>query len=123
MKTNTHHRDAEDTEVHRETQMLRRFLILITAFIALAGASFAQGDWIRTGTGLGQERVRLAASDFKTTAADPTGLLKTFNETLWSDLDNAGIFDMVSKSFYPLAQPGQPNEVRLDAWGNPPTNP
>src|SRR5205814_1345744 len=56
------------------------------------------------------------------TAADPAGLLKTFNETLWSDLDNAGIFEMVSKSFYPLAQPGQPSEVRLDAWGNPPTN-
>lgn len=91
--------------------------------------AFAQGDWIRTGTGLGVEKVRLAAPDFKVVAsgdadagARAADLLKTFNETLWNDLDNAGIFEMVSKSFYPLAQPGQPNEVRLDAWGNPPTN-
>ena len=32
-------------------------------------------------------------------------LLKTFNDTLWNDLDNAGIFDMVSKSFF-----------RWDSW-------
>src|SRR5438105_4843367 len=104
--------------------MLRRSLILFPAIIALADASFAQGDWIRTGTGLGVERVRLAAPDFKTTSSDPRSseLLKTFNDTLWNDLDNAGIFEMVSKSFYPLAQPGQPVEVRLDAWANPPAN-
>jgi len=98
---------------------------LIVLFVAtLCCLSAAQTDWIRTGTGLGVERLRLAASDFKTTSADPrtAELLKTFNETLWNDLDNAGIFDMVSKSFYPLAQPGQPNEVRLDAWSNPPPN-
>src|SRR2546423_15704775 len=108
--------------------MLRRFLILLLAIIALANSSFAQGDWIRTGTGLGVEKVRLAAPDFKTTesasASDPRSaeLLKTFNDTLWNDLDNAGIFEMVSQSFYPLGQPGQPVEVRLDAWANPPAN-
>ena len=50
-------------------------------------------------------------------------LLKTFNETLWNDLDNAGIFDMVSKSFYPLAtSPGTPAEVKFDGWSAPPPN-
>jgi TolB protein len=85
-------------------------------------AALAQTDWIRTGTGLGQERVRLAVADFKTSSTDAQAapLLKTFNDTLYADLDNAGIFDLVSKSFMPLAQPAEPREVRLDAWSNPP---
>jgi len=84
---------------------------------------FAQ-DWIRTGTGLGMERVRLAVPDFKPSSADPrnNGLLKVFNDTLWNDLDNAGIFDMVSKSFYPTELPGNPPDVRFDAWNAPPPN-
>src|SRR3954462_11613230 len=104
--------------------MLKRCFIFLFAVIGLASAAFAQGAWIKTGTGLGVEKVRLAATEFKTASSDPrtTQLLKTFNDTLWNDLDNAGIFELVSKSFYPLAQPGQPNEVRLDAWANPPTN-
>ena len=79
----------------------------------------AQTDWIRTGTNLGVEKVRIASADFK--AAAPISnqeLLNTFNTTLLSDLQNAGIFDVVSKSFYPLQQPGTPQEMRLDAWAN-----
>src|SRR6266446_6840143 len=96
----------------------------LCAIAVLAGIpAFAQ-DWIRTGTGLGVEKVRLAASDFKPSTQDPNNanLLKTFNDTLWNDLDNAGIFDMVSKSFYPLEVPGNPAEVRFEAWNGPPPN-
>lgn len=119
---NIYHRDTEDTEVDRE--MLKRVLGLISIAVIFTATAAAQTDWIRTGTGLGVEKVRLAAPEFRTTSGDPrTGeLLRTFNDTLWNDLDNAGIFELVSKSFYPLAQPGQPSEVRLDAWGNPPPN-
>ena len=102
--------------------IFRRALLLgLAFFITLPG--FAQ-DWIRTGTGLGVEKVRLAASDFKATTQDPKNadLLKAFNDTLWNDLDNAGIFDMVSKSFYPLQVPGNPSEVRFEAWNGPPPN-
>src|ERR1700758_1081710 len=107
-----------NSPVHR----LRCALLLgLSFFIALP--SFAQ-DWIRTGTGLGVEKVRLAASDFKPSTQDPKNadLLKAFNDTLWNDLDNAGIFDMVSKSFYPLEVPGNPAEVRFEAWNGPPPN-
>ena len=85
---------------------------------------FAQQDWIRTGTGLGVQKVRLAAADFKPSNADPKNaeLLKAFNDTLFNDLDNAGIFDLVSKSFYPVEAPGQPSEVKFDVWGSPPPN-
>jgi len=96
----------------------------LCAIAVLAGIpAFAQ-DWIRTGTGLGVEKVRLAASDFKPSTQDAKNaeLLKTFNDTLWNDLDNAGIFEMVSKSFYPLEAPGNPAEVRFEAWSGPPPN-
>jgi TolB protein len=87
-------------------------------------ASFGQQDWIRTGTNLGVERVRLAVAEFKPAGSDPktAEFLKIFNDTLASDLDNAGIFDIVSKSFHPLNPPGTPQEMRLDAWANPPVN-
>ena len=98
-------------------------LIVIALLLLSADSAFAQ-DWIRTGTGLGVERVRLAASDFKPSTADAKNadLLKTFNDVLWNDLDNAGIFDLVSKSFYPLQEPGQPSEVNFSAWNSPPPN-
>ena len=81
-------------------------------------------DWIKTGTGLGVEKIRIAVPDFKASSQDPKNveLLKTFNETLWNDLDNAGIFDMASKSFYPLGQVGSPADVKFEAWGAPPAN-
>ncbi len=88
--------------------------------VLLAASAFAQQDWIRTGTGLGVEKVRLAVPDFK--AASAADLQKVFNDTVWNDLQSAGIFDVVSKSFYPLQQPGQPSEMNLGAWANPPVN-
>ena len=90
---------------------------------AIAISGFAQ-DWVRGGTNLGVEKVRLAVPDFKASTQDPKNLdlLKVFNDTLWNDLDNAGIFDMVSKSFYPLGPVGSPAEVKFDAWSAPPPN-
>jgi TolB protein len=92
------------------------------ALVLLLSLTASAQDWIRTGTGLGVEKVRLAASDFKPATPDPKNadLLKTFNDTLWNDLDNAGIFDLVSKSFYPLQVPGQPTEVDFAAWNASP---
>ena len=99
--------------------ILRLIVVLLLVY-----PLFAQQDWIRTGTGLGVQKVRLAAADFKPSNADPKNaeLLKAFNDTLFNDLDNAGIFDLVSKSFYPVEAPGQPSEVKFDVWGSPPPN-
>src|SRR5258706_13770494 len=97
---------------------LPNFALALVAIVFMTNVpSHAQQDWIRTGTGLGVEKVRLAASDFKSSTADPKNaeLLKTFNDVLWNDLDNAGIFDLVSKSFYPLQEPGQPSEANFPA--------
>jgi TolB protein len=106
----------------------RRFfagpIALILSSILLSGSPLAAQDWIKTGTGLGVEKVRLAASDFKASNQDAKNaeLLKVFNDTLWNDLDNAGIFDMVSKSFYPLGAVGSPPDVKFESWSAPPPN-
>jgi TolB protein len=97
-----------------------------TLFLILLAASLSQisaQDWIRTGTNRGAP-IRLAVPDFRAASADPqtAPLNQVFNQTLWSDLDNSGIFEMVSKSFYPMLMPGRPAEMNLDAWGNPPPN-
>ena len=99
-------------------------LSLFGLLLLLQGTSSLAQDWIRTGTGLGVERVRIAVPDFKLSNPDPRNadLAKTFNSTLWNDLDNAGIFDMVSKSFYPTDAPGTPADVKFDAWNVPPPN-
>jgi len=101
-----------------------KWLAGLFLFLLPLTPAFAQQDWIRTGTGLGVEKVRLAVPDFKPSNQDPrnTDLLKVFNDTLWNDLDNAGIFEMVSKSFMPTDIPGNPSDVRFDAWNMPPPN-
>jgi TolB protein len=99
---------------------MKKALLVLSAALLLSTSLFAQ-DTFKTGTNLGVERIKLAVADFKSTGGD-TALLQTFNGVLWNDLDQAGIFDLVSKSFYPLAQVGRPEDVNIGAWGNAPTN-
>ena len=81
-------------------------------------------DWVRTGSGLSDQKIRLAAADFKPVGGDPqVPLLKsTFDATLFNDLSNAGIFDMVSKSLAPPVTPGSPQEISLPQWSAAPSN-
>ena len=97
------------------TRLFQRVSTTVALCLLLWTTAFTQ-DWIRTGTGLGVEKVRIAVPDFKISTQDPKNddLLKVFNSTLWNDLDNAGIFDMVSKSFYPLGMIGAPADVKFD---------
>jgi len=118
-------------------------LAILAAFLLSSSIGFAQEDKFKGIVQSGVERVRLAVADFKPAATDPdtAQLLNTFNQVLFSDLQNAGIFDMVSKSFNPLQTPGAPQDLtacdvtpgstntnpgtcpkKLDAWANPPTN-
>ncbi len=98
--------------------------LTLALFLFFCVAVLSAQDWIRTGTGLGVEKIRLAAPDFKmlTTDTGTQNLATTFDLTLQNDLQSAGIFDMVSRSFYPMSIPGAPQEVNLSDWGNPPPN-
>src|SRR5215472_8022250 len=103
---------------------MKRNFALGSLVLLLASTSLIAQDWIRTGTGLGVEKVRLAVPDFRQATADSTNqnLATVFNATLWSDLLSAGIFEMVSKSYYPLAVPGMPQDVKPGEWSTPPPN-
>ena len=96
----------------------------MVVLLLLVAASATAQDWIRTGTGLGMEKVRLAVPEFVPATADPQAgdLSRTFNETLWNDLQQAGIFDMVSRSFYPIGSFNAPAAIKFDAWSSPPPN-
>ncbi len=102
----------------------RFFLFLSLASILVLAPQARAQDWVRTGTNLGQARIRIAVADFKPVGADPStpGLKATFDATLFSDLSNAGIFDLVSKSMAPQATPGSPQEISLSQWSAAPAS-
>src|ERR1700691_1976026 len=97
------------------------FLLFVAYFVT---PQISAQDWVHTGTNLGNERIRLAAADFKPVGSDPetTPLKATFDSTLYNDLSNAGIFDMVSKSLAPQSTPGSPQEFAADQWSAAPAN-
>src|SRR5574337_430115 len=79
-------------------------------------------DWFSTGINLGAPKIRLAVSEFSPTSVDQAlvSLTQEFNQVLWNDLDNAGIFELVSKSYYSLKTPTEPGDVDFKSWGDPP---
>ena len=93
----------------------RLFLQAIVALIMFFSSVLLAQDWVHTGTNLGQDRIRLAAAEFKPLSTDPQtpSLKAVFDATLYSDLSAAGIFDMVSRSLAPQANPGTPQELSL----------
>jgi TolB protein len=99
-------------------------LLLFLLLMLPSGWQAGAQDWVRTGTNLGAARIRLAAADFNPGAGDPqTPALKTiFDTTLYSDLNNAGIFDMVSKSMAPPLMPASPQQMNLAQWAAAPAN-
>ena len=101
---------------------LRFVLPALFSLTSLASLHAVAQDWVHTGSNLGNAKIRIAAADFKLVGADPqTPALKaTFDSTLYSDLENAGVFDMVSKSFVPQATPGSPQEINLSQWSADP---
>lgn len=115
----------------RRVRSLLKFLrvagLAITAFaclfFAIVSPAMAQ-DWFKTETSSGVSNIRIAVADFKAASADPqtSPLKQTFDTTLFNDLSNAGIFDMVSKSMLPQASPGAPGELNLAQWAAPPTS-
>src|SRR5262249_21540567 len=75
--------------------------------IALALASAAQQKDI-SGIISKEERVKIAIPDF----GGPGGsekVMDAFNQTLFSDIQDSGLFEMAGKSFYPLVAPHQPS--------------
>ncbi len=108
---------------------IARWALLVTA-LAVGSALWARArpqsrqDVIKFGIDLKLEPLKLAAADFRQNGAGAAAATRVFNEVLWSDLNNAGIFDLVSKSFYPPAIPGRREDLlvpgAMSAWASPP---
>ena len=108
-----------------------RFVVfLFLTLTAVFGAELfprvvlGQQDWISSGINLGAPKIKLALPDFpaKPTDQQLVTLTQEFNHVLSNDLENAGIFEMVSKSNYPLKIPEEPLDVDFGAWSSPPAS-
>lgn len=91
----------------------------------------------------GQQKPRMAVIDFRG-AGDAQKYMAVFNSTLWDELNNSGVLEMVGKTFYPVDVPQQPQDFKtpttlqglhrgdpprtikngpwLTDWSNPPTS-
>jgi TolB protein len=100
-------------------------LCFAALFVLLVCTSTLQAqDWFKTETSSGADRIRIAVADFKPQSADAqtANLKQTFDATLSSDLANAGIFDIVSKSLQPQSTPGAPAEINVQQWSAAPAS-
>ncbi|MGH9506215.1 MAG: translocation protein TolB, partial [Terriglobales bacterium] len=105
------------------TVLLAAIGLLLAAAGPIAPSASAQ---VTIGTISGFKKLRLAQPDFKfvSAATSTTQVLQqTFDSTLWNDLYQSGLVIMVSRSFYPLQQPGTPADLgasQLTAWTQAP---
>jgi TolB protein len=113
--------------MHWFFQRIRLYILLILAAFSMLLVSLRTSqsqDWFSIGINLGAPRIKMAVADFPPSSADPNlpGLTQTFNQTLWGDLDRSGIFDLVSKSYYPLTLPREPQDVDFKTWSSAPAS-
>lgn len=82
------------------------------AIVGLAGAALfvmqAQNTRILI---VGGGKPRLAVPDFRG-GGDAQKYMNVFNQTLWSDLQNSGLFDLAPKTSMPLFIPQQPSDFQ-----------
>jgi TolB protein len=99
------------------------FALALAALVIVLRPARSQ-DWFSTGINLGAARIRLAVVEFPPRSVDQllVSLTQEFNQVLANDLDNAGIFDLVSKSYLPLKLPREPEEVVFKNWTDPPAS-
>jgi TolB protein len=111
-------------KLQRMTIPLYVTLAVACALTLLSRTALSQQDWISSGINLGAPKIKLAVPDFpaKSTDQQLVTLTQEFNQVLWGDLDGAGIFEMISKSNYPLKVPEEPLDVDFNAWSTPPAS-
>jgi TolB protein len=87
--------------------------LILASIGVLAGAIFVTGQERQIGGVISQlhGKPRVAVIDFRG-AGDAQKFMTAFNTTLWDELSNAGVLEMVGKSFYPLDVPQQPQDFK-----------
>jgi len=97
-------------------------LVMVALFVGLRPTR--SQDWFSTGINLGAPKIRLAVTELPPQSVEQllVSLTQEFNQVLTNDLDNAGIFEIVSKSYFPLKLPQEPAEVVFKNWTDPPAS-
>jgi TolB protein len=106
---------------NRKRLMCVRLGAVGVAALLSSAALYAQ-DNVFTGTNTGADRIRIAAANFRAGSGDANGLKQTFDSVLFNDLQNAGVFDLVSKSMQPQSTPATQQEMHLAEWTAAPVN-
>jgi TolB protein len=89
----------------------KKILVLLISLLA-AGALMLTGQKTDiSGIITDGERPAIAVPDFRG-AGEAQKVMNTFNGTLWSELDGAGILKMAGKTYYPLQVPQQPADFK-----------
>ncbi|HSY67647.1 MAG TPA: hypothetical protein VK813_03340 [Edaphobacter sp.] len=104
---------------HAQRYCLGAFFLLFACV-----SVFHAQDTFKTETSSGVTNIRIAVADFKPSSSDTQtdGFKRTFDTTLYADLANAGIFDIVSKSLLPQSTPGTPAEINVQQWSVAPAS-
>src|SRR5258708_5288384 len=63
---------------------------------------------------MGGEKPRIAITDFRG-AGDAAQFMNAFNQTLFTDIEDSGLFKMAAKGAYPLQVPQQPTDFQAPA--------
>ena len=113
--------------MHFSCKRNRLYILLLLTTLPLLLMVFHTSqsqDWFSIGINLGAPKIKMAVSDFPASSVDPSlvNLTQEFNQVLWNDLDQSGIFELVSKSYYPLTLPREPQEVDFKAWSSAPVS-
>jgi TolB protein len=100
--------------------MKKTKLLIVLGMVAVLALFAQQSDMVIKL--VGGERAAIAVPDFRGTG-EAQRFMGTFNETLWNDLQGAGLFKMAPKSMYPLQAPQQPRDFKAplaSVGGRPP---
>lgn len=96
----------------------------IAAILLVSATGFSQQADINVNVIGHMGHPAIALPDFRG-AAGAEAFDKTFNDTLWEEINSSGALTLVPKSYYPLIVPQQPSDFRqggaaLADWSNPP---
>jgi TolB protein len=97
-------------------------LLFFLAVLLSSCSSASAQDRIRTGTGLGQTKIRVALADFGPRSDSAKTHASLFTQVVRDDLQFSGILELASPSFYPTQAPTVPGELKAPAWIAAPTN-
>src|ERR1043166_8399022 len=111
--------------------MTKKIFLAVVVIVGLGLIIRAQDVIIKI---TGGEMPTIAIPDFRG-GGDAAQNMNVFNQTLFSDIQDSGLFKMAAKSFYPLVVPQQPSDFQqpgpstparrppwLTDWSSPPVS-